>query len=58
MSLLEQNTTKKEQINKKVLEFNLDNGNSEKYKIEAIQNSAIFANKTENYLSDLYNLVA
>ena len=36
MSLLEQNTTKKEQVDKGVTELELEAGNSKKYVVEAI----------------------
>ena len=57
MSLLEQDTTKKERI-KKVPE--LDAGdNSEEYEVEVIWDSAVDANKLESgHLPSLYYLVA
>ena len=56
MSLLEQNTIKKEQI-EKVLELDAGN-NSEKYDMEAIWDSTIYANESESgYLPGLYYLV-
>ena len=56
MSLLEQDTTKKERV-EKVPE--LDTGdNSEEYKIEAIQDSAVYARESEGHLPRLYYLVA
>ena len=36
MSLLEQDITKKERVNKQVTELELEAGNSKEYKIEAI----------------------
>ena len=57
MSVLEQNTIKKEQI-KKVPKLDTGN-NSEEYKIEAIWDSAVYANKSESgHLPGLYYLVA
>ena len=41
MSLLEPNITKKEQVKKTQLE--LEAGDSKKYKVEAIQDSAVYA---------------
>ena len=58
MSFLEQNTTKKTQIDKKVMELEFEFGKSKKYKVEVIWNSAVYANKAEGYLANLYFLVA
>ena len=57
VSLLEQDTTRKERV-KKVSE--LDAGdNSEEYKVEAIRDSAVHANKLESgHLPGLYYLIA
>ena len=46
MSLLEQNTTSKEWVDKQVTELELKAGNSEEFKVEAIQNSAVYANQS------------
>ena len=55
--LLEQDTTKKEQV-EKVPELNAGD-NNEKYKVEVIWNSAVYANKLESgHLPGLYYLVA
>ena len=60
MSLLKQNTTRKGQVDKIMsrLEFENDD-NGKVYKIEAICNSAVYANanKSKCYLHDLYHLV-
>ena len=57
MSLLEQNTTSKKKVDKRVTE--LKAGNSKECKIETIQNSAVYASKSESgQLSGLYYLVA
>ena len=56
MSLLEQETTIKERVDEKVSE--LEAGNSEKYKLEAIQNSTLYANMAKGHLPSLYYLVA
>ena len=54
--LLEQDITKKRQIDKNATE--LDAGNdSKKYKIEAIYKSAIYARKSAGHLLELYHLV-
>ena len=56
MSLLEQDTTKTEQV-EKVPELNAGD-NSEEYKVEAIWNSAVYARESEGHLSGVYYLVA
>ena len=57
--LLKQNTTKKEQVDKKVTELKFKfAGNSKEYKMKAIWKSAVYGNKTEDYLPSLYYLVA
>ena len=55
LSLLEQNSTRKEQVDKIVTEYKANNSN--KYKIEAIWDSIVYANKTKGYLLGLYYLV-
>ena len=55
MLLLEQDTTKKGRVNKKIME--LEANNSKEYKMEAIWNSAVYTNKAEGYLPGLYYLV-
>ena len=59
MSLLEQDTTRKEQINKLFLEPEpeFDIGNNKKYEIEAIKDNIIYAKKVEGHLPNLYYLV-
>ena len=57
MSLLEQEITKKEQINKKLTKLEFETGNNEKYKVEVIWNSAVYANKAKDHLLGLYYLV-
>ena len=57
VSLLEQNTTKKERVDKQVTE--LEAGDSKEYKIEAIWDSVVYASKLESgQLLGLYYLVA
>ena len=58
MLLLEQDTTKKERVNKKVTELEFEAGNSKKYEIEVIWNSIVYANKAKGHLPGLYYLVA
>ena len=56
MLLLEQNTTKKEQINEfSVPKFEV--GDDKEYEMEAIRNSIVFAKKVDGHLSRLYYLV-
>ena len=57
MSLLEQNTTRKERVNENKTKLDAGN-NSGEYKVEAICNNAVYARKSESgYLSGLYYLV-
>ena len=57
MSLLKQNIIRKGLMNNfaKVPEFELDN--DKKYKVEAIQDSAIYVKKADGHLPGLYYLV-
>ena len=57
MSLLKQNTTKKERVDKKVTELEFETGNKEEYKVEAICNNAIYAKEAKGHLLGLYHLV-
>ena len=56
VSLLEQETTKKERVDENMTEFKA--GNSKKYKVEVIQDSTVYINKAEGHLPNLYYLVA
>ena len=57
MSLLEQNNTRKGQMNKfSVPEFEL--GNNKEYKVEAIWDSTVYAKEADRHLPGLYYLVA
>ena len=59
MSLLEQDTTRKGQVDKprSQLEFE-DNSDGEEYKFEAIRHSAVFARESESgHLPGLYYLL-
>ena len=58
MSLLEQNTNRKRQVNKNNI-TKLDAGNNEgnKYKMKAICNSAVYIKESTGYLLRLYYLV-
>ena len=56
VSLLEQNTTRKVQMNKfSVLEF--EPGDDKEYEVEAIQDSAVYAKEADKHLPELYYLV-
>ena len=50
MSLLEQDTTKKERADEEVrqTEFDVDDNNSEEYKVEAIWDSTVYAKESES----------
>ena len=58
MSLLEQDITKKDQVDKKVTELDFEAGDSEEYKVEAIWNNAVYAKELEGHLPGPYYLVA
>ena len=58
-SLLEQDTTRKERVDKRVMKLEHEAGNSEEYKIEVIWDSIVYASKSESgQLPGLYYLVA
>ena len=56
--MLEWDTTRKERMDKKVTKLEFETGNSKKYEVEAIWNSAVYANKAKGHLPGLYYLVA
>ena len=59
MSLLEQDTTRKGQVNKKVRQIEFDVGNNEEYEMEVIWESAVYVRESKSgYLSDLYYLIS
>ena len=60
MLLLEQDITRKKQVDKKVrqIEFDVGNNGSGEYKVEVIWNSAIYARELEGHLSELYHLIS
>ena len=59
MSLLEQDNTRKERLDKRVKEIELIAGNNKEYKVEAIWDSAVYVSESKSgQLSDLYYLVA
>ena len=57
LSLLEYNIAKKEQIDKKVMELDFEASNSKVYKLKAIWDSVVYANKGESHLPGLYYLI-
>ncbi len=61
VSLLEQNTTSKGQVDKTTFRLDFENdGNGEEYEIEAICNSVVYAKESDNdhHLPGLYYLVS
>ena len=59
VSLLEQDTTRKEQVDENVTELEFDAGNSKDYEVEAIRDSTVYAMESESgNLPGLYYLVA
>ena len=56
--MLKQNTITKERMDKKVTKLEFETSNSKEYKVEAIWDSAVYANKAESHLPGLYYLVA
>ena len=55
--LLEQDTTRKERVDKKVTELDFEAGNNKEYKVEAIWDSAVYAKESKSHLPGLYYLV-
>ena len=58
VSLLQQDTTRKERVDKNVTELDFEVNNSKEYKVEAIWESAIYAKKLEGHLIGFYYLIA
>ena len=57
--LLEQDTTRKGRVSKKIPELDGGNKDSEDYEVEAIWDSAVYANESESgHLPGLYYLIA
>ena len=56
MLLLEQNTTRKERMDKNITKFGA--GDNKKCTMEAIWNSTFYGNKAKSHLPNLYYLVA
>ena len=57
MSLLKQDTTKEEQV-EKVLKLDVGDKGNEEYEVETIWNNAVYAKESEGHLPGLYYLVA
>ena len=58
VSLLEQDTIRKERVDEKVTELDFEAGNSEGYEVEAIRDSAVYVMESESgHLPKLYYLV-
>ena len=57
MSLLEQDITRKERVDKKVTELDFKADDREEFKVEAIRDSAVYAKESEGHLPGLYYLV-
>ena len=58
VSLLEQNTTKKGQMNDTQLDFKFEAGDNKEYEVDGIRNSAFYARKSARQLPKLYYLVS
>ena len=59
MSLLEQDPTRKEQVDKQVMKLELKAGNSKEYEVETIWDSTVYTSKLESgQLSSLYYMIA
>ena len=59
MSMLEQNTTKKRQIDKKISELDISNKDDKEYKVGAIWDNAIYVEELgSGVLSSIYYLIA
>lgn len=58
MLLLEQNTTRKEQVDENTTELDTGKDESRKYKVKAIYNSMVYTKDLElGHLPELYHLV-
>ena len=61
MSLLKQNNTKKEQVDKEVrqMEFDVGNNDSREYEVKVIQDSTVYVRESKSgHLLGLYYLVS
>ena len=57
ISLLEQDITKKRQVNNMQLNFEFEASNGEEYEVDGIWDSAVYARESARQLSGLYYLV-
>lgn len=57
MFLLEQDNTRKEQVDKNTTRLEFDQGNKKKYNIEEIHDSVIYVKELEDHLPKLYYLI-
>ena len=55
---MEQDTTRKKRIDKKMAELKFEAGNKKEYEVKAICNSGVYAKQAESHLPGLYHLVA
>ncbi len=59
MLLLEYDITKKEQVNKTIIQLKFETGDNEReYKVKGIRDSIVYAKESEGYLLGLYYLVS
>ena len=58
VSLLEQNTTKKKQVNDTQLDFEFDAGNKKEYEVDDIWDSTVYTKESAGQLPGLYYLVS
>ena len=58
VSLLEQDTTKKGQVNDTQLNFKFEAGNNKEYEVDGIRDSAVYARESAGQLPGLYYLVS
>ena len=58
MSLLEQDITRKEQVDGIITKLEFNAGNIEEYKLEAIWNNVVYTKESKDHLLGLYYLIA
>ena len=58
VSLLEQDTTKKGQVNDMQLDFKFEAGDDKEYEVDGIRDSAVYARESAGQLPGLYYLVS
>ena len=57
MSLLKQDTIRKEQVDKKITKLEFEVGNSKEYEVQVIWGSTVYVNKAKGHLPGLYYLI-